>query len=159
MLRMNAFGRIALCGMIAGYDGQPVPMSYPAADPDQPHEGGGLHRQRAHGSLARGAHGTGHAGGHRQAAAARIGGPGHRSGARGVPGPAQGQELRQAAGQADLRPRGPAWTGDRAAARQSATPLRPGSATLSLVPPARPCRPAAVRSRTPRRATSARTEG
>jgi NADPH-dependent curcumin reductase CurA len=29
MLRMNAFGRIAMCGMIAGYDGQPVPMSYP----------------------------------------------------------------------------------------------------------------------------------
>jgi len=29
MLRMNAFGRIALCGMIAGYDGQPVPMAYP----------------------------------------------------------------------------------------------------------------------------------
>jgi NADPH-dependent curcumin reductase len=29
MTRMNAFGRIALCGMIAGYDGQPVPMSYP----------------------------------------------------------------------------------------------------------------------------------
>jgi NADPH-dependent curcumin reductase CurA len=29
MLRMNAFGRIALCGMIAGYDGKPVPMSYP----------------------------------------------------------------------------------------------------------------------------------
>jgi NADPH-dependent curcumin reductase CurA len=29
MLRMNAFGRIALCGMIAGYDGQPLPMSYP----------------------------------------------------------------------------------------------------------------------------------
>ncbi len=27
---MNAFGRIALCGMIAGYDGKPVPMSYPA---------------------------------------------------------------------------------------------------------------------------------
>jgi NADPH-dependent curcumin reductase CurA len=27
--RMNAFGRIALCGMIAGYDGQPVPMTYP----------------------------------------------------------------------------------------------------------------------------------
>ena len=30
MLRMNAFGRIALCGMIAGYDGKPMPMSYPA---------------------------------------------------------------------------------------------------------------------------------
>jgi NADPH-dependent curcumin reductase len=29
MLRMNAFARIALCGMIAGYDGKPVPMAYP----------------------------------------------------------------------------------------------------------------------------------
>ncbi len=29
MLRMNAFGRIALCGMIAGYDGQPIPLTYP----------------------------------------------------------------------------------------------------------------------------------
>ena len=29
MLRMNAFSSIALCGMIAGYDGQPLPMSYP----------------------------------------------------------------------------------------------------------------------------------
>jgi NADPH-dependent curcumin reductase CurA len=29
MTRMNTFGRIALCGLIAGYDGQPVPMSYP----------------------------------------------------------------------------------------------------------------------------------
>ncbi len=28
--RMNAFGRIALCGMIAGYDGQPLPITYPA---------------------------------------------------------------------------------------------------------------------------------
>ena len=27
---MNAFGRIALCGMIAGYDGKPMPLSYPA---------------------------------------------------------------------------------------------------------------------------------
>ncbi len=30
MLRMNAFGRIALCGMISGYDGQPIPMANPA---------------------------------------------------------------------------------------------------------------------------------
>jgi NADPH-dependent curcumin reductase CurA len=30
MLRMNAFGRIAVCGMIAGYDGVPLPLSYPA---------------------------------------------------------------------------------------------------------------------------------
>ena len=29
LTRMNAFGRIALCGMIAGYDGQPLPMTYP----------------------------------------------------------------------------------------------------------------------------------
>ncbi|HEX6706553.1 MAG TPA: NADP-dependent oxidoreductase [Albitalea sp.] len=29
MLRMNAFGRMALCGMISGYDGQPIPMQYP----------------------------------------------------------------------------------------------------------------------------------
>jgi NADPH-dependent curcumin reductase len=28
--RMNAFGRIAVCGMIAGYDGQPLPLTYPA---------------------------------------------------------------------------------------------------------------------------------
>ena len=28
--RMNDFGRIALCGMIAGYDGRPMPMSHPA---------------------------------------------------------------------------------------------------------------------------------
>lgn len=28
--RMNAFGRIVLCGMIAGYDGKPMPLTYPA---------------------------------------------------------------------------------------------------------------------------------
>lgn len=28
--RMNDFGRIALCGMIAGYDGKPLPITYPA---------------------------------------------------------------------------------------------------------------------------------
>jgi NADPH-dependent curcumin reductase CurA len=30
LLRMNAFGRIAVCGMIAGYNGQPLPLSNPA---------------------------------------------------------------------------------------------------------------------------------
>ena len=30
MLRMNSFSSIALCGMIAGYDGAPLPMSNPA---------------------------------------------------------------------------------------------------------------------------------
>jgi NADPH-dependent curcumin reductase CurA len=29
MSRLNAFGRIAACGMIAGYDGEPIPMSRP----------------------------------------------------------------------------------------------------------------------------------
>jgi NADPH-dependent curcumin reductase CurA len=28
--RMNAFGRIALCGLIAGYDGKPIPLANPA---------------------------------------------------------------------------------------------------------------------------------
>ncbi|HQR71948.1 MAG TPA: NADP-dependent oxidoreductase [Burkholderiaceae bacterium] len=28
--RMNAFGRIALCGLIAGYDNQPIPIANPA---------------------------------------------------------------------------------------------------------------------------------
>ncbi|TAK86592.1 MAG: NADP-dependent oxidoreductase [Aquabacterium sp.] len=30
MLRTNAFARIAMCGMIAGYDGQPLPLQNPA---------------------------------------------------------------------------------------------------------------------------------
>lgn len=30
MARMNDFGRIALCGMIRGYDGAPIPMTHPA---------------------------------------------------------------------------------------------------------------------------------
>jgi len=29
LLRMNPFGRIAVCGMIAGYDGQPLPLKNP----------------------------------------------------------------------------------------------------------------------------------
>ncbi|MDT4836126.1 NADPH-dependent curcumin reductase [compost metagenome] len=30
LLRTNAFARVALCGMIAGYDGQPLPLANPA---------------------------------------------------------------------------------------------------------------------------------
>ena len=30
LLRMNAFGRIAVCGMIAGYNGAPLPLAQPA---------------------------------------------------------------------------------------------------------------------------------
>jgi len=29
MLRMNAFGRVAMCGMISGYNGAPIPMAAP----------------------------------------------------------------------------------------------------------------------------------
>jgi len=29
MMRMNAFGRLAFCGMISGYNGEPIPMQYP----------------------------------------------------------------------------------------------------------------------------------
>jgi NADPH-dependent curcumin reductase CurA len=29
MMRMNAFGRMAFCGMISGYNGEPIPMQYP----------------------------------------------------------------------------------------------------------------------------------
>jgi NADPH-dependent curcumin reductase CurA len=29
MARMNAFGRIAFCGMISGYNGEPIPLSNP----------------------------------------------------------------------------------------------------------------------------------
>ncbi len=29
LARMNAFGRIALCGMISGYDGKPIPLQHP----------------------------------------------------------------------------------------------------------------------------------
>ncbi|KQW03045.1 NADP-dependent oxidoreductase [Rhizobacter sp. Root1221] len=29
MMRMNAFGRMAFCGMISGYNGEPIPMAHP----------------------------------------------------------------------------------------------------------------------------------
>ena len=30
MLRMNDFGRIAMCGMISGYNGEPIPLKFPS---------------------------------------------------------------------------------------------------------------------------------
>ncbi len=30
MVRMNDFGRIAMCGMISGYNGEPIPMKFPS---------------------------------------------------------------------------------------------------------------------------------
>ncbi len=29
LTQMNAFGRLALCGMISGYDGEPIPLTHP----------------------------------------------------------------------------------------------------------------------------------
>ena len=49
LLRMNDFGRIALCGMISGYNGEPIPMQVPVADPHVTPARRRLHRQRAHG--------------------------------------------------------------------------------------------------------------
>ena len=57
--RMNPFGRIAVCGMIAGYDGQPLPLKNPQLIHGLAPDGGGLHRLRAHGVLAAGAAGMG----------------------------------------------------------------------------------------------------
>ena len=62
LLRANAFARVAVCGMIAGYDGQPLPMTN-RAHPRQPHP----HQASSSAStwsLARGAAGTGPPGGH-----------------------------------------------------------------------------------------------
>ncbi len=63
LLRTNAFARMALCGMIAGYDGQPAAAGQPGAAPGQPHQARRLYRQRAHGSLARGPDRAGRPGG------------------------------------------------------------------------------------------------
>ena len=73
MLRTNAFARIAVCGMIAGYDGRPVPVSYThlcalecaRLDLGESAAGGRLHRQRTHGCLARGLARVGAIGGQR----------------------------------------------------------------------------------------------
>ena len=71
--RMNAFGRIALCGMISGYDGEPIPLTQPQLILTNAPDARGLHRQRAHGGLARGAEGARHAGRDRQAQVPRDG--------------------------------------------------------------------------------------
>ena len=101
LLRANAFARVALCGMIAGYDGQPLPLHNPALIL--------INRMKIEGfivseqmqvwpqALAE----AGRAGRQRPAAPARaLPGPG--GGARGVSGPAQRQELWQTAGEAYL---------------------------------------------------------
>jgi NADPH-dependent curcumin reductase CurA len=106
MLRMNAFSRIALCGMIAGYDGAPLPMANPALILVNRLKVEGFivseHMEvwpealKELGTLV----GTG------KLRPRETRGQGHcqsRARARGLPGPAQGQELRQATGQADLR--------------------------------------------------------
>ena len=102
MLRANAFARVAMCGMIAGYNGEPIPMTLPQLIltnrmkiegfivsehmevwPEALKELGTL---VATGKLK-----------YRE-----IGRAGHRERARGVLRPAQGQEPGQAAGKTRL---------------------------------------------------------
>ncbi len=93
MRRMNAFGRIAVCGAIAGYDGAPLTMAQPGADPALAPDGAGLHRLRASGRLAGG---PGELGGlvapgeltYRETVAEGLA---QRAG--GVPGPAEGRNF------------------------------------------------------------------
>ena len=115
LARMNAFGRIALCGMISGYNGEPIPLQQPQLLLQS--------RLRIEGFIVsehmevwpRGAEGARHAGRDRQAEVPRDDRAGHRVGARGVPRPAEGPQLRQAARQAGLsRTAHAASTDDRA---------------------------------------------
>ena len=99
---MNDFGRIAVCGMIAGYDGEPVPMANPQVILRA--------RLRVEGFIV-----SEHMDVWSQAQA-EIGGrvadgtlkyresvaEGPRRRARSVPGHAQGAQLRQAAREAGL---------------------------------------------------------
>jgi NADPH-dependent curcumin reductase CurA len=70
--RMNAFGRIAVCGMIAGYDGAPLPLSYPALILTQRLKVQGFIVSEHMEIWPEASDRTGHAGGHRQAARARV---------------------------------------------------------------------------------------
>ena len=100
--RMNAFGRIALCGLIAGYDGEPIPIRNPAWFLVSRLMLQGLHRHRAHGRVAGGAEGTRRRTSprgrikYRETDRARP-----RERAAGLPRHAQGRQLRQATGEAD----------------------------------------------------------
>ena len=102
MLRANAFARIAMCGMIAGYNGEPIPMTLPQLIL--------TNRMKIEGFIvsehmevwpeALKELGTMVATG--KLKYREIGGAGHRERARGVLRPAQGQEPGQATGQARL---------------------------------------------------------
>jgi NADPH-dependent curcumin reductase len=103
MLRMNAFGRIAFCGMIAGYNGQPIPMANPSLILVSRLKLQGFivseHMELWPAALKE--LGTMVASGQLKYRETVAQGLAER--ARGLPRPAEGQELRQAAGQADLR--------------------------------------------------------
>jgi len=102
--RMNAFGRIAVCGLIAGYNGEPIPIRNPTWFLGEPAEAAGLHRFRIHAAVAAGAGRTRRACGRRPDQVPRK----HRARAReragGIHRSAQGAELRQATGAVVERP-------------------------------------------------------
>jgi len=93
MLNLNAFSSIALCGMIAGYDGQPQPMAWPVLLLRSRIKLQGFIVGEHMECLAPGAGRARRPGGRRQAAPARDDRAGHRSGSRGLPGLAQGAQL------------------------------------------------------------------
>jgi hypothetical protein len=79
--RMNAFGRIALCGMISGYDGQPMALAHPRLLLTQRLKLQGFIVSEHMALWPAGAEGAGHAGGQRPAEVPRERGrwPGSRA--------------------------------------------------------------------------------
>ena len=67
LARMNAFGRIALCGMISGYDGAPIPLQQPQLILQSRLTVEGFIVSEHMDALARSAEGARHARRHRQA--------------------------------------------------------------------------------------------
>ena len=104
--RMNDFGRIAICGLIASYEGaETTSLSDMRLVLTAPPDDARLHRERLSAGLAGRARRTDWARLHRQAQMARDDRARHRERAVRLPRHAQGQEFRQAARQAHLTSR------------------------------------------------------
>ncbi len=170
MMRSNAFSRVAMCGMISGYNGEPIPLAAPQLILVNRMKVQGFivseHMQHWPAALAE--LGQGIASGKYKHRETRGPGPGRR--ARGLHGPAQGQELRQAAGQAGLtrvalplvwtwqrfadlgvdgalRPAGPAGAGLHPRAGPLPRPRRAGPPQLAPAGPRRRGRAACLPAR------------
>ena len=100
--RLNDFARIAICGLIASYEGRNDAAARHAHLPRPPDQGRGLHRRRPSAGLAAGDRRTRRLCRRRPAALAGNGPPGARKRAAGAGRPAARRQFRQDAGQADL---------------------------------------------------------